>query len=377
MTNTSSNKQIKILMVMGNTRMGGVQAFALNILQNIDLSRFHIDFAINFYAEQNGIEDKCHQYGCDFFILPYFKFYNYFSFKKHWKQFLASHQYDIVYAHATNSAAIFFKEAKKLGIKTIAHSHSAGYRGSRLEQFTKRIFAKKVGIYADYWFACSELAAKRLYGTSYKNYNNYYCIPNAIDVDKYLFSANTRDKIRQQLNLDNSTFLCGHVGTFSQPKNHIFLIDVFKEIYHINSNAKLICCGAGSLMAEVKEYAKKRGVLDNIIFAGVVNNVHEYLMAMDVFIFPSLFEGFPVSILECQSAGLPVIVSDTITSEVDLSDLVCRMSLTQSAQDWAKNALKQRSEDRRKYNTIIKQTQYNIKTSINKLESLFDKLSSE
>ena len=371
------NRKIKILMVMGNTRMGGVQAFILNVLQNIDLNKFQIDIAINFYAEQNGVEDIYHEYGCRFFILPYFKLYNYLSFKKHWKQFLASHNYDIIYAHATNSAAIFLKEAQKLGIKTIAHSHSAGYRGNKIEQLVKKICAKKVGAYADYWFACSEIAAKRLYGTSYKDYKNYYLIPNAINVDKYLFNSTLRNKIRRQLNIDDSVFVCGHVGTFSQPKNHKFLIDIFTEISRMKSDVKLLCCGAGPLMEDVKEYAKECGVLENIIFAGVVNNVHEYMMAMDTFIFPSIFEGFPVSILECQAAGLPITMSDVITLEVDLSDLVCRISLTQSAYEWAETAVSNRVEDRCKYNAIIGKTQYNIKTSISVIESLFNKLLNE
>ncbi len=374
---TTNDKKIKILMVMGNTRMGGVQAFILNVLQNIDLNKFQIDIAINFYAEQNGIENECRKYGCKFYILPYFKLYNYCTFKRAWRKFLLENSYDIVYAHATNSASIFLKEAKSLGIKTIAHSHSAGYRGGIVERFVKKIFAKNVGKFADYWFACSEIAAKRLYGTSYHDYKNYYLIPNAINVDKYLFNSNIRNEIRRQLNIDDSVLLCGHVGTFSRPKNHKFLIDIFTEISHMKSNVKLLCCGAGSLMEDVKEYAKKCGVLDNIIFAGVVNNVHEYMMAMDIFIFPSIFEGFPVSILECQSAGLPITMSDTITSEVDLSDLVCRKSLTQSAHEWAETAIRKRSKERCKYNAIIGKTQYNIKTSISVLESLFDKLLNE
>ena len=245
--------KIKILMVVANTRMGGAQAFILNVLRNIDLTRFHIDFAVNIYAECNGIENECRKYGCEFYILPYFKIYNYLQYSYAWNTFLRSHKYDIVYAHATNSASIFLKIAKKYGMKTIAHSHSAGYRGGKLEQWAKKYFAGGVGKVADYWFACSDKAAERLYGTDYGKYKHYYEIPNAIDSVKYKFEESLRDKIRTEIGVNKDTFLCGHLGTFSAVKNHKFLIDIFSEVLKQKTDSKLVCCGAGALMPAVKQ----------------------------------------------------------------------------------------------------------------------------
>lgn len=369
--------KIKILMVLGNTRMGGVQAFVLNVLRNIDLTKFQIDFAINFYAEQNGIEDECRNYGCEFYILPYFKVYNYFKYCREWDNFLSSRHYDIVYAHATNSASMFLKIAKKYGIKTIAHSHSAGYRGGKLEQLAKKMFAKNVGKYADYWFSCSDKAAERLYGTNYKHYKHYYPIPNAIDSESYLFDEQKRKDIRKILGVDDGTFLCGHVGTFSVPKNHTFLVDIFGEVMKLRQNSKLVCCGAGALMSQVKEYAREKGVLDRIIFAGVVSNANEYMMAMDCFVFPSLFEGFPVSILEAEAAGLPLVMSDVITKEVDITPLVHRMNLSRSAQEWAKVITSCVVKDRKLYNSSVTNTKYNIKHTVKEFEKLYTKLVNE
>lgn len=363
--------KINILMVVGNTRMGGAQVFILNVLRHINTEKFHIDFAINFFAECNGIEDECRKYRCEFYILPYFKVVNYFSFAHAWRSFLRTHKYDIVYAHSTNSASIFLGIAKNFGLKTIAHSHSAGYRGGMVEQLVKKCFAHKVGKVADYWFACSGKAAERLYGSDYANYRNYYDIPNAIDVDNFKFNHQTRSKIRAQLGLSDSTFLCGHVGTFSTPKNHIFLIDIFAKILIIRPDCQLVCCGAGSLMPDVKKYAKEKGILDKIIFTGVVNNSNEYMIAMDCFVFPSLFEGFPVSILEAQAAGLNIVMSDVIPKEVDLTPLIHRMNLNQNPEAWAHKVLSFKSEDRCSHNKTIACSKYNIISSIKTLEDIF------
>jgi len=369
--------KINILMVMANTRVGGVQAFVLNVLRNIDLDKYHIDFAINFYAEHDGIEEECRKYGCEFHILPYFKIYNYLQYSKAWDKFLSSHKYDIVYAHATNSASIFLKIAKKYGMKTIAHSHSAGYRGNRIEQIAKSFFAKGVGDVADYWFSCSDKASDRLYGAAYKTYPHYYNIPNAIDAEKYLFDQGIRDSIRKQLGVDDDTFLCGHLGTFSAVKNHKFLIEIFLEVLKIKPNSKLVCCGAGALMPVVKQQVKDLGLSDDVIFTGIVNNANEYMMAMDCFVFPSVFEGFPVSVLEAEATGLPIVMHDVITKEVDLTDLIHRKSLSESASEWANLVVNMQSGDRKSYNSAIADSIYNIKTSVKEFEKLYDQLVNE
>lgn len=361
-------------MVVANTRMGGAQAFILNVLRNIDHERFRIDFAINFYAEHDGVEDECRKYGCEFYLLPYFKVYNYLPYHKAWDKFLSTQHYDIVYAHATNSASIFLKIAKKYGMKTIAHSHSAGYRGGKIEQMAKKFFAKDVRTFADYWFACSDKAAERLYGSDYRNYKFYYDIPNAIDSQKYLFDTSIRNTIRKKIGVADDEFLCGHVGTFSGPKNHKYLIDIFAEVAKKNPKAKLVCCGAGALMPNVKEHAKELDILDRIIFVGVVSNANEYMMAMDCFVFPSIFEGFPISILEAEAAGLPIVMSDVITKEVDLTPLVHRMNLTKSAAEWAKEVLATFVENRQKYNPAISNTKYNIKQTVKEFEKLYTQL---
>ena len=367
-------KKIKILMVLGNTRMGGTQMFILNVLRNIDLKRYQIDVAINFSAESGGIDEELEKYGCKIYYWPYFKVLNYFLFVRFWKNFFENNHYDIVHAHSTNSASIYLKVAKMAGCVTIAHSHSTGYRGSFTQKQLKRYFAGKVGKVADYWFACSDNAARRLYGEEFKKYSRYYEIPNAINASSYLYDKEKAQNIRNQIGVKDGEFLCGHVGTFSVPKNHLFLIDIFAEILKHRPNSKLVCCGTGILMSTVKEKAQRLRILDKIIFTGVVNNCNEYLMAMDVMIFPSLFEGFGFAVLEAEATGLPIVMSDVIPKDVDLTNCIHRMSLENSSIQWAEMVCSIKIQDRPACNTPITESKYNMKTCIKFISSLYESM---
>ena len=366
-------EKIKVLMVLGNTGMGGSQAFVLNLIQNCDLNRFHFDIAVS-YEISNGISDRVKRLGCNVYLLPYFKVYNCFHYVRVWRRFLKEHQYDIVHAHSTNSASVYLRIAKENGCITIAHSHSAGYRGGPHQRFAKRLFAKGVNSAADYWFACSDKAAIRLFGNAYKEYNHYYTIPNAINAEKYLYNADKAKEIRRELGIEDNVLLCGHVGTFSVPKNHLFLLDVFSEVLKYRPDAHLVCCGSGALMPQVKEKALSMGILDKILFTGVVMNVNEYMMAMDVFLFPSLFEGFPVSVIEAEATGMSVVMSDVITKEVDITDLIHRHSLDEPSSLWADTICKTVRGNRTKYNKIIANSQYNMRKSAELVSSLYEKM---
>ena len=368
---SDNQEKIKVLMVLGSTEMGGAQTFILNLLRNIDFDRFEVNIAVNTDVEEGGVGDEMRQLGCNIYFWPYFKVYNYVRFVRFWRDFLSKHHYDIIHGHSTNSAAVYLKVAKEMGCATIAHSHSAGYRGNKLEQWVKSFYAKRVGKVADYWFACSNKAAERLFGNAYSTYPHYYDIPNAINAENYLYDPDRAREIRKQLGIGEDEFLCGHVGTFSDPKNHSFLIDVFYEVLKIKPNARLVCCGAGALMPLVKAKAEALGIAEKISFPGVVKNCNEYLMAMDVLVFPSLFEGFPITVIEAEATGLPVVMSDVITQEVDLTAQIHRHSLSDSPQVWAHTICESKDIDRRSQNRFIAESKYNMRTSIKMITNIY------
>ena len=361
-------------MVLGNTEMGGAQMFILNLMRNLDRERFQVDLAVNAEAKDGGIGDELRELGCRIYLLPYFKVYNYISFVRRWKGFLREHQYDIVHGHATNSASVYLKIAKETGCVTIAHSHSAGYRGGYMEQLVKRYFAHRVGHVADYWFACSDKAAERLYGREFRSYERYYSIPNAINAELYCYDDQKAKAVRRQMGVADNGLLCGHVGSFTAPKNHGFLLDIFAEVLKQRPDARLVCCGAGELMAQVREKAAALGIMDKMILTGNVMDVNDYLIAMDVMVFPSLFEGFPIAVIEAEAAGLPVVMSDVITKEVDLTDLVYRHALSDSADVWAKTICGIKTGQRTEYNKVIADSEYNMQSCVKLITSLYEEM---
>lgn len=367
-------KKIRILMVLATTDIGGAEMYVLNLLRNMDLSKFHVDLAVSFKENGKGISKEVRELGCEIYYLPYFKVYNYFKYIKAWNSFLTEHRYDIVHGHATNSASIYLRVAKKHGCVTIAHCHSAGFRGNWMTKVVKAALTGQVGRVADYWFACSEKAAEHLYGESYHNYKNYYTIPNAINADKYLFSEDTRRRVRRSLNISEDVLLCGHVGSLTPPKNHSFLLDIFKSVLEKKTNAYLILCGDGPLRSELEEKAKRLGIFNKVLFQGVVRNVDEYMMAMDVLVFPSIFEGFPITIIEAEATGLPIVMSDVITAEVDITGCVNRQSLTKTPEEWANTICVIEQEDRCSYNTEIANSKYNMTTAVKMMMNLYEKM---
>lgn len=360
-------------MVLGNTRRGGTQAFIMNVLRNINRERFQIDFAINNDFD-GGWGTDMRELGSNIFIFPVFKVYNWYSFKGWWDAFLKDNPYDIVHGHSTNSAAIYLKVAKRHGCRTIAHIHSTGFRGNIVERITKRYFSKLTKEQADYWFACSENAAYLLYGDDYKSYPHYYEMPNAIDVKRFEFDENVRKRLRTELGVNDDEFLCGHVGTFSVPKNHIFLLDVFSEICKRNKGARLLLIGEGVLKKAIEQKAKDLGVYERILFRQNLPNVNEHLMAMDLFIFPSLFEGFGMVSLEAQATGLNVVQSDTVPKDTHLTECVKSLPLTETPCVWADKALAMAQRNRKAINKMILKTKYNLDNTITLISKVYEEM---
>lgn len=363
-------------MVLGNTRRGGTQAFIMNVLRNIDRKKFQIDFAVNLDFE-GGWGPEMRSLGSNIYIMPVFKVYNWLSFAKAWKKFFGEHHYDIIHGHTTNSAGIYLNIAKQYGCKTIAHVHSTGFRGNAVERIMKRLFSRLAKKNADYWFACSPKAAQMLYGDDYKTYQHYYEMPNAIDVKRYKFDSAVRERIRKELGLTDGNFLCGHVGTFSTPKNHAHTLRVFSEILKKKPDAKLLLIGEGYLREEIHSQAKELGLFDKIIFKCNLGNVNEHLMAMDLFIFPSLFEGFGMVSLEAQATGLNVIQSDVVPKETLLTECVKPLSLRLSPAEWAAEGLKMTSKDRASINEVVADTKYNLKHTVDLITRLYTEMKSK
>lgn len=324
---------IKVLHMIGSLNVGGSQAMMMNLLEAVDRSLVEIDFVID-HPDELYFADRAKELGAKIYVMPAFTGRNFSEIKAAWRDFFAEHkEYKILHSHVRSYASVFIPVAKKMGLKTIIHSHSTS-NGGGLKSVIKKLMQYPLRRQADYFFGCSPRSGEWLFGKKIVNSDRYYTIANSVDTSKFRFNATVRDEVRGALGLgDKRTFI--HVGRLHEAKNHEFLIDVFAKIHALDENSVLLCLGDGDLMKPVCEKIATLGLDGCVKMLGSRSDVERYLMAADVFLFPSKWEGVPVTVVEAQAAGLPCLVSDRITDDVCVSELVKKLPIDQGVEVWA------------------------------------------
>ena len=246
-------------------------------------------------------------------------------------QLLSEHagQYPVAHLHDPILSRFLYPVAHRHGVRSFTvHSHSTAYSDSRLKSMRNWLVCRNIGAYSDVRLACSRAAGDFLFGRG-----RYEELPNAIDVETYRFKEPVRTDVRARLGLGDAPVV-GHVGRFSEEKNHRFLLDVFGELLRLKPGARLVLIGDGSLRPGIEERAADRGLADYVLFLGDRKDVPALYQAMDVLVLPSLFEGLPMVGVEAQCAGLPMVCSDRVPDEVAIGD--CELlSLEKPARQWA------------------------------------------
>lgn len=312
---------IRIVHNIASLHLGGSQAFVMNMYRNIDRSKVQFDFVVTPETKE-GFYDEITNLGGKIFSCPRYKGTNHIQYNKWWDDFFNEHpEYKVIHGHVRSTASIYLKIAKRHGLVTIAHSHSTS-NGNGISAIVKRIMQLPIRKQADYLFACSDKAGKWLYGEKAITQQNYYMIPNGVDLKRFEFDVNKRNQMRMTLGIKKDMMILGHIGRLSTPKNHKFLLNVFNKYHKINSNSKLLLVGDGELFDCIKEHIDKLNISDAVIMTGSKQNTEYYYQVMDIFVFPSLWEGLPVSVVEAQANGLQCLISDVITHDVDLTDLI-------------------------------------------------------
>lgn len=320
---------------------GGAETMIMNLYRNIDREKIQFDF-VECSSEVATFDQEIQTLGGRIFRCPRYTGKNHFAYVKWWNHFFSEHanEYKIVHGHIGSTASIYLSVAKKYGLFTIAHSHSAG--GTlNIKGRVYRALSYNTRNIADYFFACSDMAGVDRFGSEVVSHSKRYCVlNNAIDTKLFQYDEKVRKCVRQELQFTEEQHIVGHIGRFSREKNHVFLIDIFAEILRLNPDTRLILVGGGDGMAAIQEKAAALGLVDKVIFTGVRDDVNRLLQAMDVFVFPSLYEGLPVTLVEAQTSGLPCVISDHVPRECIITDgLVTVQSLTDSAETWAKRIL--------------------------------------
>ena len=352
---------MKVLHYGMSNNKGGIEVVTMNVYRNIVKENVEFDFLV--CGEKIAFEEEIKELGGKVFKItrrrenPIKHYLGYIRFFKD-----ARGKYDAIhcsYCTLYSITPIIF--AKLFGIpKIILHSRSSNFNTNRWRfKFAHRknlLIADKI---ATDFLACSHLAAKFMFTPNRYNLSAYKIFRNPVILDNFIFNERCRNRIRDNLSISNS-FLLGHVGAFLPVKNHSFIIAVFKELSNMGLDCKLILIGDGTknFKHSIIKQAVTLGIHDKIIFTGVINNVNEYMQAMDALIFPSLYEGFGNVLIEAQAAGLKCFVSDCITTETDIvPGLIERISLDNSAFTWAekiyKYALNPISKDERQIDKTI------------------------
>jgi glycosyltransferase involved in cell wall biosynthesis len=367
-------KPIRILHVFAQMNRGGAESMIMNLYRNIDRSEIQFDFMVH-TRERCAFDEEINSLGGKIYNVPRYRGSNHYAYKKTWRNFFKEHgEYCILHGHVRSTATIYLAVARAYGIKTIVHSHSTSSRGNKIQQVIKNIMQLPIRYQADYLFSCSHDAGRWLFGDRVIYKQNYTIINNAIDVNKYIFNEKKRNLVRKSLAVENK-FTLGHIGSFTSPKNHEFLIDVFYEIKKRKKESVLLLIGDGNLREAIEDKVKKLGLSDSVIFTGVRSDVNDLLQGIDVVLFPSLFEGLPVSLIEAQANGLVCIISDRITDKVKLTEQVEFISLNKTPEYWAEQVLKYSKGYNRK-NTYkeIRNAGYDVKENAIWLENFYTKI---
>ena len=360
---------IRVLHMIASLDVGGSQTMMMNIYRNIDREKIQFDFVIDRPAE-TYFEEEIKSLGGKVYTMPAFHGTNAGEIKRDWNNFFYTHpEYRILHSHVRSYASLYLPVAKQHGVKTIIHSHSTS-TGGGVKGAVKSVMQLPLRHQADVLMACSKDAGEWLYGKRACRSERFILLPNGIDTRRFALRPGTRERYRRELGIEGK-YVIGHVGRFYDVKNHTFLLDVFQKVREKEENAVLLLVGVGPLQQETAQKAVDIGIADEVIMTGNRDDVPEILGAMDVFAFPSLWEGLPMTVVEAQAAGLPCVLSDTITQEVNVSPLVEYLPLG-DAEVWADKLLERRP--RQDVTQSIVQAGFDIRSSAKRLTELYTAL---
>lgn len=354
---------IKVLQIIDNMNIGGMESMLMNYYKNMDRKKIQYDFLI-FHKEKCFYEDEIKYLGGNVFKITPRRKNPVLNFNE-LKRFFENNSYDIVEIHQGVTYLLPIRLAKKYGVKRIIiHSHGVDgkYKKGLYNIYRKKVVIPYLNKNATDFFACSELITEDLFNQERCQAKNYYLINNSVDVTKFMYNEKIRSSVRKDLNIEKD-FVVGHVGRFHYQKNQDFIIQLANKI----PNFKFVLIGEGEDFEKIKKIAP-----DNVILYGASSKVNYLMQAFDVFILPSRWEGLPLVGVEAQAAGLPVVLSENITKETDITGNALFLPL--NLEIWMNELNKLRNYNRKDTSKIIENSGYDSKTEAKKLEKIYEKI---
>lgn len=368
----------RILHYVGSMNHGGMENLIMNVYRNINRNHYQFDFAVH-TEEKADMDDEIISFGGRIIPFPQFR-KNPLHYRKTWDRFWSENNktYDVFHFHTDTLANIqAIRSALKHNVrKIIIHAHSASTNKGWLQKvhnlihYKNQIFIANIDTKHIILASVSDEASQWVFGEKLFMSDRIQKIQNGVDYQKYYFDNQMRDSIRKQLNISSDDIILGHTGTFVEVKNHKKIIQVFKKLVHDNGRYKLMLIGGGPLLPSIKQLACDLDLDDRILFLGNLAEVYRYLSAMDVFIFPSLYEGLPLSLIESQINELPILASDAISKEVKISEKLFFMSVEKPHEQWAEKICELSKMDRHIDRNMINK-KFDIKNTVEQFEAMY------
>lgn len=355
----------RILHVVTYMGRGGLETMIMNYYRNINRDKVQFDFLVHrdFKADY---DDEILSLGGKIYRVPQLNPFS-FEYYKALDTFFKEHkEYKIVHVHQDCMSSIALKIAKKNNVPVrIGHSHSSS-QDKNIKYLLKLFFMKSIPTYATHLFACGKEAGDWMFSGA-----KYEVLNNAIDSNKFKFNKELSIQLKDKYQLQDKLVI-GHVGRFNYPKNHEFLINVFNELHKLNSNSKLILIGTGDLEESMKEKVRELSLGSFVMFMGLREDIHELMQMMDVFVFPSHYEGLGIVAIEAQASGLPIIKSNNVPDQCIMTNNVYSLSLNESASVWANKILNvYKSFERKDTTQDIKDARFDISENALKLQEFY------
>lgn len=361
----------RLLVILASLNTGGAETFMMKLFRSLP-EDYKIDFIVS--AKSGFYEKEVVELGGRIFRVPLRTKEPIKTFKAIYDVVKQNHYTHILKLCDTPIGLYDLLAARMGGAKVLCvRSCNAGSSTSKLGTMVNDFLRPFLNYMADVKLAPSRLAAEFTFGKAEVEAGKVNFIHNGVDLNVYKYDEENRRKVRREFGIADEQFVVGHIGRFNQQKNHKFLIDVFAEVLKQKPNALLMLVGDGEKNSEIKEQIKALGIEKSVIFTGIRSDVPALLSAMDVFVFPSFYEGMPNTVIEAQATGLPCVIADTITEEAGVTDCVHFMSLSDSAKVWADKVLSLLDKDkvdRSFYSDNMKNAGYDIGSCVKQFVKL-------
>lgn len=365
---------IRVLNLFTIMDRGGAETMVMNYYRNIDRTKVQFDFMVH-RIERGAYDDEIEALGGKIYRMPPINPWDSCKYRKIIRGFYSKHtEYKILHSHMSELGYYDFVEAHKFNVPVrICHAHNRPH-GIDIKSPVRWYYKTMMMPHITHMFICGEEAGEWLYGK--KNADKFIMMNNAIDSEKYQFNSKIRTEVRKSLQVNDNQLIIGHIGRFDPQKNHKFIIDIFNELRKERPDSILLLVGndLSDCGKEVHKKVEKLGLEDNVMFLGVRSDIPNLLQAMDVFLFPSLFEGLSVASIEAQAAGLPTIISDCVPIECKKTELVKIVPLSEKVSTWSKTIIECSKMERQNQIEELKRAKFDIKENAEWLTDFYIKL---